>query len=130
MQNKTASKNYNTQIQQFTIQHAMIDWLNQRLVPARTARSNMSNGSVIINASRAVPTGLAGVLPPYSAALATAASIPGFVKDDPVWGDIIRKHFAANGKAIMETVKKWKQPAQAKDMISNLQEALTLHCFL
>ncbi|OIW29342.1 UBC-like protein [Coniochaeta ligniaria NRRL 30616] len=130
MQNKAASKAYNTQIQQYTLQYAMIDWLNQRLAPVKTATSNTSNGLVVVSASRPMSTGLAEIPPFYSAARATAASVPGSGKDDPIWGDIIRKHFAANGKAIMETVKKWKQPGSAKDTISSLQEALTLHSFL
>lgn len=123
-QNQTASKKYNTLIQQYTVQHAMMDWLNQRLAPAGPATSNMSNGPAVGNTPRA------GNLPASPAAQATAASTPDSAKDDPIWGEIIRKHFAANGKAIIETVKKWKQPAEAKDLISNLQDALSQHGFL
>jgi baculoviral IAP repeat-containing protein 6 len=43
-----------------------------------------------------------------------------------VWSDVVRRHFAANGKAILETVKRWK----GKRMVDELSAAMQKHGFL
>jgi hypothetical protein len=136
--NKTASKNYNTQIQGYTIEHAMLEWLTNRLARAQTTTTTTSGisgwalntGGMTTRAAvpRPPPYGpLSAVLP---CATTTMGGSPLPLKDDPIWGEVVRKHFAANGKAMVETVKKWKQPATAKDTIARLTDALAQHGFL
>ena len=51
------------------------------------------------------------------------------VSDDTdmfVWADVVRNHFAANGKAIMQVVQTWK----GKRMVSELTWAMQKHGFL
>jgi hypothetical protein len=124
--NKRLSREYNVQIQQYTMQHAMIGWLNDRLAPPATqATPAMANESLAVASGALAKRTSVPVTPP------AGARSKAFVRDDPIWGEIVRKHFAANGKAIMETVKKWKQqPPQGKELMAELQEALTRHGFI
>ncbi|KAL1845329.1 hypothetical protein VTK73DRAFT_661 [Phialemonium thermophilum] len=55
--------------------------------------------------------------------------------DDSIWGPVIRRHFAQNARAIMETVQGWSEGpgAQSKTMahrMDELREALQEHGFL
>ncbi len=43
-----------------------------------------------------------------------------------VWHDVVHKHFAANGKTILETIKKRK----GKKMVDELTEAMRTRGFL
>lgn len=125
------SQAYNLHIMQFTMQHAITHWLDDRLV--RPGAPSGPSGS----GSRTVMAGPPGTLAPYSTvipapglAVTTNGAQPRVVQDDPVWGDIIRKHFAANGKAILDTTKKWNTGDKGKELRQELQEALTRHGFV
>jgi hypothetical protein len=129
---KTASKRYNIQIQGYTVEHAMLDWLVNRLEAPPTARQgtvlSWPAQSSAIPPAPAAPLSIFG---PPAAVVPSHSGGGGPVKDDPVWSEIIRKHFAANGKAIVETVKRWKQPTTThKDVVTKLNEALAQHGFL
>ena len=122
-QDKNASKNYNTMIQGFTVTWALTDWLKNRLAPTNTTPGG----------SRPAPTSSgrpASILPWSNMPMppdpnGEPASVP---RDDPVWGEVIRKHFAANGKTIFETAsKKWKIH---KDELAKLRDALGQHGYL
>jgi len=62
-------------------------------------------------------------------------AVPAPTVDDPVWGEVIRKHFSANAKDILGTAKTWQPSSNtgekgAKSLVVDLQEMLTLHGFL
>ncbi|KAB5576129.1 hypothetical protein GE09DRAFT_1215847 [Coniochaeta sp. 2T2.1] len=124
-QDKHASRQYNAQIQGYTVQWAITDWLNTRLAPSSSAAPAGSR-----QATATTGGGRPGnLLPPSSAVqMPDGESAPVVARDDPVWGDVIRKHFAANGKTIWDTAsKKWKVP---KDELARLHDALGRHRFL
>lgn len=122
--NKPESEKYNSKIQQFTMEHALLGWLNHRLAqPSDASTSGLP-------AKPTTPTNLAG-----QGATAVLNGGINVVRDDPIWGEIIRKHFAANGKAIIETAKKWKGHRRIPNnthakLLGDLQAALTRHGFL
>lgn len=130
MPNKAVSRKYNAQIQGCTIEHAMLEWLNTRLAPPEAAVPGMSGCALDVGGAgsgfpRRYPTRAA-----VSSGSASGATVGAGVKDDPVWGEVVRKHFAANGKAIVETVKKWKQAGIDKEVVAGLTEALAAHGFV
>lgn len=56
-------------------------------------------------------------------------------QDHPIWGAVIREHFKANGTAIMETTKKWKEPNKKSSGLmemlrTQVQAGLTEHGFI
>lgn len=127
MPNKTSSKRYNIQIQGYTIEHAMLGWLTDRLAPPKTAMPGPSSWALDGSGARRYVTRAAAASSAAAFSAAAAAPAGAAVKDDPIWGEVIRKHFAASGRAIVERVTSWNQPPSAKDVISRLIDALALH---
>jgi baculoviral IAP repeat-containing protein 6 len=119
--NRKQSTAYNKDIQQHTMRYALLGWLNERLA--------QPSGAAVPGTVSEAPTSAITRHLFHSASPAAGTSTAGAPKDDPIWGEIIRKHFAANGKAIMETVKKWKQ-TECKGLVGELQEALARHGFI
>ncbi len=56
-------------------------------------------------------------------------------EDDALWGEIIRKHFRANGRRIIRTVSEWcdhtrKGKSPEDPLLKELEDALIRHGFL
>jgi baculoviral IAP repeat-containing protein 6 len=54
-------------------------------------------------------------------------------EDDPIWGEVIRKHFELKGKQIVETVSQWEKRAPTGDMLGagdRVMAQLTRHGFV
>jgi ubiquitin-protein ligase len=56
-------------------------------------------------------------------------------QDHPIWGAVIREHFKANGNAIMETTKMWKElskkrPGFMESLHDQVRARLTEHGFI
>jgi len=132
-QDRKASKEYNTLRQMDTMQHAMIYWLKERLAaPGECAEATtMTAPRIVITGPPVGAELLYGTVLPVEADAVGGAGGKRPARDDPIWGDVIRKHFAANGKAIMETVRKWKlQQPRGQQLTAELQEALARHDFV
>ena len=63
-------------------------------------------------------------LPPANAAAPPSALLGD--TDMYLWADVVRRHFAANGKAILETVRGWK----GKRKVDELADIMNKHGFL
>ena len=100
--NKSASEKENAFLQGATIEHAMLYWLNKLPAPSSAAGSGPGSGS------RAPTSATAGDTDMY------------------LWHDVVQGHFAAHGKAILETVRNRK----GKKLIPELTEALRIRGFL
>ncbi|KAK4118741.1 hypothetical protein N657DRAFT_326782 [Parathielavia appendiculata] len=77
-----------------------------------------SGGAIIQDASLWVDMILTGpvaanIAKPHQAPQPPATSRRVPQCDDPIWGDVIRKHFELKGRLIVETVKKWENQALA-----------------
>ncbi|KAJ9133803.1 Ubiquitin-conjugating enzyme [Pleurostoma richardsiae] len=85
--NKSASESYNRSVQDWTMQHAMLPWLRQ----LDGAGAGTKSGGAV-------------------ASTAATANRPSTGATDPlhVWNDVVQKHFEANSKAIVETIRTWK----------------------
>ena len=107
--NESASDSYNRGIHEWTVQHAMLKWLN-----------STSSCSSLRAGGRAIPdvvVPLAKNARPMSAGAISSAARSA---DEYIWGDVVREHFSAHGKAIVETVKKWKAKGQKNSRIGAL----------
>lgn len=136
------AERYNRQIASATIQHAMFPWLEQRLATPdgpeaaprpRTVRT-LSPPTLFSTSIPFLPAGFG----PFSSPATTVH--PRIVAaDDPIWGDVIRKHFELRADMIMSTVRDWEEKtvAAAKPQVSpmagvseDLEHALRQHGFL
>lgn len=82
--NKGASDQYNRSVQEWTIQHAMLPWLN-------------------------------------GSSVGKAAADP---DTNYFWGEVVRRHFDANGKTIADTVRAWKNKAGKNGRLAPLTTEL------
>jgi baculoviral IAP repeat-containing protein 6 len=170
--NKSASDAENSKLQVFTIQHAMLSWLNERLAQPPSASvmkstpppANLRPLSAPTFPQKSMASGAQGSAERLSGESSWTKAIPPAPLppvidcnvnkgiwttqlneanshatgagnlDDCIWGEVIRKHFSINARAIMETVKKWKgnkrNASEHAKMVTRLQEALTRHGFL
>lgn len=104
--NQARSDQENHFLQGATIEHAMLHWLNK--LPVRPAHHNTLSNVTTRSAAKAA-TALAGDTDMY------------------VWEDVVRQHFAAHSKSILETVKyRWK----GRKMVKELESAMKKHGFL
>lgn len=107
--NKRFVEEYNRMIEPMTVRHAMLYWLNARLK------------------APAMP-GNAWATAPANQATARSST------DDPIWGDVIRKHFTLKGPLLLETARKWEQ-RQPKDLtlrmlVKDFRHKLLEHGFI
>ena len=102
---ESASDNYNRGIHEWTVQHAMLKWLTS------------TSGCL----PQAGPTTSSNNVPPPGNGQSTATVNR---SDEYIWGDVVRKHFMTNAKAIGETVKKWKAKGLKNSKIGSLATEL------
>lgn len=93
-----ASARENAAVQKNTVQHAMLNWLNMLCLD----KGNGKDDTTSISRSLVFP-------------------------DMAVWEDVVRKHFALNANAIVQTVSGWGVPDQR---FQELTIALRRHSFL
>lgn len=127
---ESASESYNRGIHEWTVQHAMLKWLTGASTAASSAflhpgppHWNSSVGPIPPQVAAAINnnSGGGGGQPVAAAASTTTTVNP---SDEYIWGDVVRNHFAANAKAIGETVRKWKARGLKNSKIGSLAAEL------
>jgi baculoviral IAP repeat-containing protein 6 len=126
---------YNRNVEPLTAQYAMLYWLNERLAdpdkpnasdgnhpalppttapPAPFPTTPINSGPVPLEWEFIQP------VPVYNAVAATRKNT-----DDPVWGDVIRKHFELKSDMIMATVREWEKKAHSMHTKAAMATAVT-----
>lgn len=120
------STSYNRVVRQLTVQHAMLDWLDDRLASPLSAHPTAHEGGSTSSSSSTTAT-TTGTSRSTSTSTSTRSKssrrsnsksrkssneeskVIERATDDTIWGEVVRAHFARRAAAIVARVREWER---------------------